>query len=96
MKYWVQFLTESTGYIEGTIPPKFGKPQLIDACGDTGVFILDGRNSEETMIRDAKRQAQRMQHWKQYKGFQLVTGPRLFEESRRSQVYPLTYPIQTN
>lgn len=86
MKYWVQYLTQSAT----------DKTELIDACGDSAVFILDGRNSHETMRRDALRQAQRMQHWKQYAGFRLVSGPRLFEESRTSAVHKLTYPVITS
>ncbi len=93
MKYWVQFLTLSTGYIAGSIPPKFGKPELIDACGDMAVFILDGRNSQETMRADAMKRAQQLEHWLQYPAFQIVTGPRLFDEKRRGPVHTLTYPI---
>lgn len=96
MKYWVQFLDWSTGYVAGSIPPRFEESakKLIDVCGDTGVFILDGRNSSETMHRDAMRRAQRLEHWRKYAAFQIVTGPRLFEEKRRGPVHHLTYPIQ--
>lgn len=93
MRYWVQFLHESTGYIAGTIPPQFGKPELIDACGGSAVFILDGRNSAETMRRDALKHAQRMQHYKKFEAFQIVTGGRLFDETRRGPVHRLSYPI---
>lgn len=96
MRYLVQFLLPSTGYIPGTIPPQFGKPELTDATGDTGVFILDGRNSEATMHRDARRRAQRLAHWRQYPAYQLVKGPRLFQESTRGRVVRLSYPIATD
>lgn len=96
MKYWVQYLTLSTGYIEGTIPPRFAEPTLIDACGDTGVIVLDGRNSKETMRRDALRQAQRLAHWRRYPAYVICQGPRLFEETRRSSPTAINYPVQTN
>ena len=89
MRYWVQFLQHSTGYIPGTVPPQFGKPELIDATGDRAVLILDGRNGQETMRRDALRQAQPMLHV-------LCSGPRLFEEMRRTAPETITYPVNIN
>lgn len=86
MKYWVQFLT----------PSATDKTQLVDALGDTGVFILDGRNSSETMRRDALRRAQCLEHWKKYAAYRIVSGPRLFEEKRRGPVHTITYPVQTS
>lgn len=59
-----------------------------------GVFILDGRNTAETMRNDARKQAQRLEHWRKYPAFQIVSGTRLFEERRRGPVHRLTYPIQ--
>jgi len=96
MRYWVQFLQHSTGYIPGTIPPQFGKPELIDAPGDRAVLILDGRNGQETMRRDALRQAQRMEHWQRYPAFVLCSGPRLFEETRRTAPETIIYPVNIN
>lgn len=40
---FAQFYQLSTGYIPGTIPPKFGEKRIIEACGDRAVIILDGR-----------------------------------------------------
>lgn len=94
MRYWVQFLDYSTGYIPGTIPPVFGVPALTDALGDTAVFVLDGRNDCETMRRDGLKRAQRLEHWRKYPAFQIVTGPRLFQEAKRGPRHFLTYPIQ--
>ena len=93
MKYWVQYLAMSTGYIPGTIPPQFGKPELIDACGDTGVFVLDGRNSYQTMLADARNRAQRLEHWRKYPAFVICKGPRFFEETQRGAINHLSYPI---
>lgn len=86
MKYWVQYLHKAVW--------PAGTDELIDVCGDRGVFILDGRNSQETMRQDALKFAQRMEHFCKYEAFKLVTGPRLFEETRRSSVHKLTYPIK--
>lgn len=40
---YAQFYQMSTGYIPGSIPPKFGEPRLIEASGDRSVIVLDGR-----------------------------------------------------
>ena len=51
---YAQFYQLSTGYIVGTIPPKFGKPEIIEACGDRSVIILDGRYTETNNILIAR------------------------------------------
>ena len=49
---YAQFKTLSTGYINGSIPPKFSdkhkKP--VDLLGSDGVCILDGRLSKWNLI----------------------------------------------
>ena len=52
MKYYIQFKTLSTGYVEGTIPPIFKdeNKKPIDLCGSDGVYILDGRLSLQSMV----------------------------------------------
>lgn len=54
MKAFARFLHESTGYIEGSIPPKFSKDNVrpIEMLGSDGIYILDARNSLDTMIND--------------------------------------------
>ena len=73
MKYYVQFLNESSGrtFKDGQIfeVPKFP----IDAIGSDGVFILDGRNSLEIMINDAK---ERQAKFKNFIGFKIMKGER--------------------
>lgn len=94
MRYWVQFLDYSTGYVPGSIPPRFDGPKTLqDVCGSDGIYMLDGRNSEATMRRDALERAIRLQHWKQFAGFQIVQGESLTQEVRRTPVETLTYPI---
>lgn len=83
MRHWVQYLNWSTGYAQGSSPPRFDGPrELIDACGDRAVFVLDGRNDITTMVADARRFGRRHQ----WPAFQIVSGVRLFEESRRSAI----------
>jgi hypothetical protein len=56
MRY-IQFQKYSTGYIEGSIPPKYSNEhiKLIDAVGSDRVFKLDGRKSLETQIIVGKK-----------------------------------------
>ena len=54
MKAYIQYLD---------ISPVSGK--LIEPCGDRAVFVLDGRNSLETMIEDGHK----------FNGFQRPTYP---------------------
>ena len=86
MKYWVQFLIKSAT----------DNAQLIDACGSDSVLVLDGRLSLYNMNVAAKRQAQRLEHIKQYSAFRIVSGARLFEEQRSSVIFKLAYPIWTD
>lgn len=95
MKYWVQFLQESTGYVEGSIPPRFddAHKKLIDACGSDGCQLLDGRLSMRNMHTNALYRAQRLEHFKQYSAYVLCKGPRFCSEIHRTPVRTLTYPI---
>lgn len=90
MRYWVQFLQhplKAPGFSE------FDNTKLIDALGDRAVFILDGRNNQETMRADALKQAQRMEHYRKYPAFQLCRGSRLFADEKRSAVQRIVYPV---
>lgn len=55
---FVQFYKESTGYVAGTIPPKFDEAhkRLIEACGDRGVLVIDDRLKSETVGAIAARE----------------------------------------
>ena len=47
MRHFAQFYAPSTGYVAGSIPPRFDGPrELIPACGDRAVIAIDGRISE--------------------------------------------------
>lgn len=53
---YAQFITFSTGYISGTIPPQFGNPYPIDACGDRGIIKIDGRLSLDNHHKIAREE----------------------------------------
>jgi len=68
---FAQFFTRSTGYVPGTIPPRFDGPrELIEACGDRGVLIVDAR------VRASTASALARDHAKRYgfEAFQLHRG----------------------
>ena len=56
-------------------------PYLIDRLGSDGVFILDGRNSLDTMIVDCHEQVDRLRNIYHAKGFDICKGER-FSDSR--------------
>lgn len=90
MKYYVQFMDYS-------VPGSWNnhKSELIDACGDTGVYILDGRSSVENMRRDALKRAQRMEHYKRFAAFRIVKADG-FNRPEHASTKPelLRYPVQ--
>lgn len=55
MKYYAQFYTFSTGYVEGSTPPVFleSNRKPVPACGDRALVQLDGRMSSWRMERIA-------------------------------------------
>ena len=59
MKTFIQFYSLSTGYIQGTIPPKFDKAHAkpIEAMGSDGVLLVDGRWSKSTQHEKAREYA---------------------------------------
>ena len=59
MKTFIQFYRLSTGYIQGTIPPKFDKAHQkpIEALGSDGVLFVDGRWSKSTQHEKAREYA---------------------------------------
>ena len=81
--YFAQFFQKSTGYIVGAIPPVFGKPQPIEATGDRGVIILDGRNTLNAMHKIAERECDK-------RGF---IGWQLFKGQSFTHCTPITSPI---
>jgi len=76
MKAYVQFFTNSTGYVQGTIPPVFSKDNIkpVELLGSEGVYILDGRNSIDTMIEDAFLRIERLKRVHEIIGFEIRKG----------------------
>ena len=71
MQRYIQFLSLSTGYIPGTIPPRFGtlcKP--IERLGSDGIYPLDGRWSDAT----AHQKAQEVGRLRGAVGYRLCHG----------------------
>ena len=67
---YAQFYQMSTGYVLGTIPPEFGAPTLIEACGDRSVIIIDARLSRDTIGQIAAAECVKRGYmaWRIFKG----------------------------
>lgn len=65
MKYHVQFLDKDL------------KGNTVDAMGSDGVFILDGRNTLETMMNDAVDRKHQLRIVHKYVGWSIRQGDRL-------------------
>lgn len=79
MRY-AQFFILSTGYVPGSIPPRFDAAHVapIEACGSDGVFILDGRYGLSRCADAAREECKRR---KKYVGFTIMQGE-TFSRSR--------------
>lgn len=55
---YAQFYQTSTGYVPGSVPPRFDPAHCapIEACGDRSVVILDARLSNENIGRIARNE----------------------------------------
>jgi len=73
MKTFVEFYTYSTGYIAGTIPPQFGKPELIPATGDRSVIQIDSRLSQNNVLRIAEIECKK----RGFIGYKILKGDNL-------------------
>lgn len=71
-KYFVQFLDDKYSYDIHKGPVKTG--EVCDALGSDGVFILDGRNSIDTMVQDAMNRMKNLLKIKSFRGFEIRVG----------------------
>ena len=71
MKYFVQFLHIRNG-------------ELCENIGSDGVFILDGRNTLDTMKRDAQERLFRLKNVSRIDGYRIMKGERF---TNAEQVY---------
>lgn len=96
MKYYVQFLEKNASYTQEAGWKEEAGFRI--PCGSGGVYILDGRNSMETMHKDAKKKAQRMEHFKQFAGYCIVRADngrfRDIDPNKYSNSY--TVPVKLN
>lgn len=76
MKACVQFFTNSTGYVDGTIPPVFSQDNIepVELLGSDGVYILDGRNTIDTMIEDSILRIEKLKRVHEIIGFEIRKG----------------------
>jgi len=72
MKTFAEFYQESTGYVEGSIPPQFskGNVKLIPACGSDSIIYFDGRYSLNHCINLANEYMIK----NKFKGFKIHKG----------------------
>jgi hypothetical protein len=61
MKSYIQFLTLSTGYVPGSMPPRFddSRKKPIEMLGSDGIFQVDGRWNSGTVHAVALEQAKK-------------------------------------
>lgn len=71
MRY-AQFYAESTGYVPGSMPPRFDPAYktLIEGCGDRAVIIIDARIRSETAGQIAATECKKRGFlaWRMYEG----------------------------
>jgi len=64
MKTYAVLQVLSTGYIDGTIPPKFSEDNKkpIDMCGSDSIVNLDGRKSVYNLQNDVRLKIGKMKN----------------------------------
>jgi hypothetical protein len=84
MKTYCRFKILSTGYIQGSIPPKFSdehkKP--IDLLGSDGVFVLDSRKNVSSMIFDIEDRISKHMSKSSIIGFEIVKATNFRDKGR--------------
>ena len=79
MKLYATFYTESTGYVAGSLPPRFEPSAIapVPACGDRGTIAIDNRLSIPNAVRVARKTCTE----RGYLGFSLIAGESLLSAS---------------
>ncbi len=75
---FAKFFHNSTGYVEGSIPPIF-KPENVkpvEVCGSDGFFYLDGRLNLNNAIKKATEVCKQ----RKFKGFTIHKGKSVLDE----------------
>jgi hypothetical protein len=84
MKY-VQLYHNSTGYIAGSVPPRFSPDHVkpIELLGSDGILLLDGRYGLDRMIFEADNRAEKMKRiHPDIIGYEIVVANNLLEYGR--------------
>lgn len=75
---YIQFYQLSTGYVPGTVPPRFDEAHRapIEATGDRSVVVVDGRLSIDNIARIAVRECAKRGYvgWRIFKGVSFAGG----------------------
>jgi hypothetical protein len=73
VRKFAKFYQISTGYISGTIPPKFDEAHKvpISACGSDSIYFFDGRLSLDSCISMARTVCKQ----RKLTGFTIEAGP---------------------
>ena len=75
MKYYTQFLETRTSRFDKKLMEFTScEPYCIESLGSDGIFILDGRNNLETMIRDSVTRMKKLSKLHDYTGFKIMKG----------------------
>jgi hypothetical protein len=82
MKYYAQFMEpRNKSFNSKTMMFEECTPYEVECVGTDGVFILDGRNSIDTMINDAKDRANKLRNVKpQISSFKIIKGEKFINE----------------
>lgn len=83
MSTYIQLFKMSTGYVDGTIPPQFGKSLPIEATGDRGILKVDGRLSERNIVEIALQACRESE----FIGYQILKGATLLQAKPVSKVF---------
>lgn len=90
MRY-VQFFQLSTGYVQGSIPPRFDPAHRrpIEVCGDRGIVRVDGRISRDRVATIARCTAIE----RGYVGYQVLEGDSLLSAKPVSGYWPVAHCV---
>ena len=91
---FAQFFQMSTGYVEGSIPPRFDEAHKrpIEACGDRGVLVIDGRLSPETIGDIARKEGAK----RGYVAYRIFRGDTFTRSSPISGIWPIPSKVDNS
>jgi len=92
MSKYIQFYGMSTGYVPGSIPPKFSEAHKkpIELCGSDSIFPIDGRFCDATVHQVAKEQALK----RRAIGYKITHGLTVNGWQRESRLFLVSNEVQ--